>query len=116
MHALFQLTFFYLSIHKALRYSNNRHILKKCSREEQKGNIVCFSKAIIKVRVFNLEQEQWEELAVGQHLDNVPMIWQTLASSQKVPGSVCAERERTAALLDIGLGLSPCGWERQEAF
>lgn len=42
-------------------------------QRKAKGRYSLFlSKAIIKVRVFKLEQEQCEELTVGQHLDNVP--------------------------------------------
>ena len=51
----FQLAFFYFSI-KPPRYTNNSCILKKYSKEEQKGNIVYFSKPIINLRIFALNQ------------------------------------------------------------
>lgn len=53
---------------------------------------------------------------MGQHLDNVPDDMADPGQLTKGARLSVCRGERTAALLDIGHGLSPCGWERQEAF
>lgn len=73
-----------------------------------KGDLVYFSKPIINLRVCPQKyKEKKQYVANGRSLAHSPTA-RSLAQ-------YVLRRERTGPLLDIRLGLSQCGWGRQEA-